>query len=57
MNRDTAWYSILDDEWPEVREKISAWLKDDNFDTNGSSKSSLIETMQQRKPSSRRLQE
>ena len=25
-NRDTAWYSILDDEWPEAREIIKAWL-------------------------------
>lgn len=25
-NRDSAWYSILDDEWPEVRERLSARL-------------------------------
>jgi len=25
-NRDTAWYSILDDEWPEVREIMERWL-------------------------------
>ncbi len=25
-NRDTAWYSILDDEWPSVRERLAARL-------------------------------
>ena len=24
LNRDTAWFSILDDEWPEVRERLSS---------------------------------
>ncbi len=40
-NRDTAWYSILDDEWPDVRRAIAAWLHDDNFDANGRAKCSL----------------
>jgi RimJ/RimL family protein N-acetyltransferase len=31
-NRDTAWYSILDDEWPEVREIMGRWLAPSNFD-------------------------
>ena len=52
-NRDTAWYSILDDEWPEVRAIISAWLNSDNFSDDGRSKSSLTEAMKIRSPSTR----
>jgi RimJ/RimL family protein N-acetyltransferase len=25
-NRDTAWYAIVDGEWPAVRERLEAWL-------------------------------
>jgi len=53
-NRDTTWYSILDDEWPEVRGIIERWLNDDNFSSDGKPKTSLFELMQQRSPSSRR---
>jgi RimJ/RimL family protein N-acetyltransferase len=44
-NRDTAWYSILDTDWPGVRKIISAWLEDDNFDDDGMAQSSLRERM------------
>ncbi len=47
-NRDTAWYSILDDEWPEVRARIAAWLDDENFDADGRALSSLSERMADR---------
>ena len=50
-NRDTAWYSILDDEWPEVREIIKAWLDDRNFDPAGVARRSLSGMMGQRSPS------
>ena len=33
--RDTAWYSILEDEWPARRDAILAWLDDGNFDHRG----------------------
>jgi len=33
--RDTTWFSILDDEWPERRDAILAWLDDGNFDQRG----------------------
>lgn len=56
MNRDTAWYSILDDEWPEVREHMETWLAPSNFDENGRAKSSLSQVMQDRKPSTRRIE-
>jgi RimJ/RimL family protein N-acetyltransferase len=32
-NRDTAWYSILDAEWPRVRGGFERWLAADNFDS------------------------
>ena len=52
-NRDTTWYSILDDEWPEVRGIIERWLGPENFDAAGAPKSSLFETMKNRTPSTR----
>jgi RimJ/RimL family protein N-acetyltransferase len=30
-NRDTAWYSILDAEWPAIRAGFEAWLQPGNF--------------------------
>ena len=52
-NRDTAWYSILDDEWPEVRGIIEKWLDPANFEEDGNPKTSLSAEMQNRKPSQR----
>jgi RimJ/RimL family protein N-acetyltransferase len=40
-NRDTAWYAIVDHEWPAVRTNITAWLADENFDGSGRQKRSL----------------
>jgi hypothetical protein len=34
-NRDTAWYSMLDGDWPRVRAAFEAWLAPDNFDGEG----------------------
>ena len=34
-NRDTAWYSILDGEWPALREAFVRWLAPSNFDEAG----------------------
>lgn len=48
-NRDTAWYSILDDEWPELRGIFEAWLQPANFDDRGFAKVSLTELMQRRR--------
>lgn len=33
--RDTAWFSITDEEWPLVKKAFETWLADDNFDKNG----------------------
>lgn len=57
QNRDTAWYSILDDEWPEVREKTGDWLSAKNFDASGGALSSLSQSMQDRLPSRRDIDE
>ena len=34
-SRDTAWFSILDDEWPRLRAGLNAWLDPANFDAGG----------------------
>jgi RimJ/RimL family protein N-acetyltransferase len=34
-NRDTAWYSIVDSEWPPVKARFEAWLDPANFDADG----------------------
>lgn len=34
-NRDTAWFSLLDAEWPERRRRFLAWLDPSNFDRDG----------------------
>lgn len=52
-NRDTAWYSILDNEWPEVRGIIESWLADDNFDGAGWARRSLSAWMEDRPRPSR----
>ena len=40
-NRDTAWYSILDKEWPARKSAFQRWLAPDNFDAKGQQKASL----------------
>jgi RimJ/RimL family protein N-acetyltransferase len=40
-NRDTAWYSILDTEWPAIRQRIETWLDPVNFDAAGMQRRSL----------------
>lgn len=32
LNRDTAWFAILDSEWPRLKVAYEAWLAPDNFD-------------------------
>ena len=34
-NRDTAWYSMLDNEWPSRKAALEAWLDPANFNENG----------------------
>jgi RimJ/RimL family protein N-acetyltransferase len=40
-NRDTAWFSMLDSEWPARRAAFEAWLDPTNFDASGRQLTSL----------------
>ncbi|QRM53142.1 GNAT family protein [Sinorhizobium sp. BG8] len=40
-NRDTAWFSIIDGEWPVVARAFELWLDPENFDAAGSQKRRL----------------
>jgi len=40
-NRDTAWLSIVDSEWPAVRARFEAWLAESNFDEAGEQRARL----------------
>ena len=40
-NRDTAYFSMLDSEWPARKAAFERWLAPDNFDKNGRQKTSL----------------
>ncbi len=40
-SRDTAWFSIIDSEWPALRAEYERWLSPDNFDAAGQQKSKL----------------
>jgi RimJ/RimL family protein N-acetyltransferase len=40
-NRDTAWFSMLDSEWPARKREFERWLDDSNFDSTGVQKTRL----------------
>jgi RimJ/RimL family protein N-acetyltransferase len=40
-NRDTAWFSIIDADWPRLRAGFEVWLAPDNFDGAGRQLSKL----------------
>jgi RimJ/RimL family protein N-acetyltransferase len=40
-NRDTLWYSIIDSEWPAIKQAYEVWLSPPNFDARGQQKHSL----------------
>ena len=40
-NRDTAWFAMIDTEWPKAKAAFEAWLREDNFDANGQQKAKL----------------
>lgn len=41
--RDTAWYSVIDSEWPALEACFTRWLAPENFDTDGRQRVSLSE--------------
>lgn len=40
-NRDSAWYSVTDREWPETKAAFERWLDPSNFDQQGRQRQSL----------------
>ncbi len=40
-NRDTAWFSVLDKDWPARKRAFEAWLDPANFDAEGRQRQSL----------------
>jgi RimJ/RimL family protein N-acetyltransferase len=44
-NRDTAWYAIVDEDWPAIRSAFRAWLAAGNFDADGVQVRSLGDLM------------
>lgn len=40
-NRDTAWFSMLDSEWPARKQAFEAWLAPGNFHENGKQRRAL----------------
>ena len=42
-NRDTAWFSIIDTEWPALRAAHLEWLDEANFDASGAQRQGLRE--------------
>jgi RimJ/RimL family protein N-acetyltransferase len=41
-NRDTAWFSMLDEEWPALKAAYEAWLAPENFDEAGRQRERLM---------------
>ncbi|WP_081768735.1 GNAT family N-acetyltransferase [Herbaspirillum sp. RV1423] len=44
-SRDTAWFSIVDSEWPQVKSAFEHWLDPENFDAQGRQRESLATLM------------
>jgi RimJ/RimL family protein N-acetyltransferase len=40
-NRDTAWFAIIDKDWPSIRKGFEVWLAEANFDEKGQQKAKL----------------
>lgn len=40
-NRDTAWFAIIDKDWPAIRDALTAWLSPENFDADGRQRRAL----------------
>lgn len=42
-NRDTAWFAMLDGEWPALKAAFEAWLAPENFDAEGRQRQGLAQ--------------
>jgi RimJ/RimL family protein N-acetyltransferase len=41
-NRDTAWFAMMDHEWPAIRAAFESWLAPVNFDASGRERAKLV---------------
>ena len=46
--RDTAWFSVIDGEWPDLRDAFERWLAPENFDAEGQQRTSLAQLREHR---------
>lgn len=44
-NRDTAWFAIVDADWPSLRTAFERWLAPENFDPRGRQKARLADRL------------
>jgi RimJ/RimL family protein N-acetyltransferase len=51
-NRDTAWFSIIDSEWPAIRAAFDTWLEPANFDERGVQARKLADLIDARRTAS-----
>jgi hypothetical protein len=47
-NRDNAWFSMLDSEWPDRKRSFERWLAPENFDSEGRQRTSLAALKEQK---------
>jgi RimJ/RimL family protein N-acetyltransferase len=40
-NRDTAWFAVIDTDWPLVKSAFEQWLSKENFDAGGKQRATL----------------
>jgi hypothetical protein len=52
MSRDTAWFSMIDSDWPAIKAAYLRWLDPGNFDDNGQQKTRLEVLSEEMKVSS-----
>ena len=52
FNRDTAWYSIIDQNWDRLRTALEDWLSPTNFDNDGQQRKSLADIRDSYSPNS-----
>ena len=48
-NRDTAWFSMLDHEWPATEQAYQKWLDPANFDESGNQRARLRDLIEDRR--------
>lgn len=51
-NRDTAWFSVTDQEWPLLKPAYERWLRPENFDSDGRQRERLSDLIRNAKAQS-----